>query len=117
MPLQPIYEQWDSALNEEERAIVASLSSFSREVIAPFAQECDRRPSAMPRAIVKEWAALGMNGLQTPVEYDGLNATYFAKIRAAQELARWSFACAFSLNNMQGVTTRIAQYASEEQRQ
>jgi alkylation response protein AidB-like acyl-CoA dehydrogenase len=70
----------------------------------------------MPKSIVRQWAKLGMTGIQTPRDLGGQGASYFAKIRVAQELARRSFACAFSLNNIQSLVWMIATRASEEVR-
>ncbi len=114
MPASRIVEPLDGRLTEEERHAVAAVTAFARESVAPLVLEA-ARPAGMPREVARRWAALGMNGLQTPRALGGLNASYFAKLRAAQEVARWSFAAAFSLNNMQGVTTRIAHYGTPQQ--
>ena len=112
----PLFSQWQSRLGDAERAALAPLAAFSTNVIAPFAQRDAHERGPMPRDIVAQWAALGMIGLQTPTASGGLGASYFAKICAAQAIARSSFACAFSLNNIQSVATRIARFGTDEQR-
>lgn len=112
----PFYAIWEERLTEAERALQPGIRRFCEEVIAPFAQEAARSRSPMRKSLLREWAKLGMLGLQTPTELGGLGASYFARIRMVQQLARHSFACAFSLNNAQSMVLSIATKASLEVR-
>lgn len=116
MPVLPFYSQWQARLDPREAAVVEPVTAFARDVIAPLARDPSAQCDGLPRAIVAQWSALGMLGLEVPVERGGLGASYFAKIRVVQELARWSFACAFALNNMQSVAVRVARFGNDEQR-
>ncbi len=91
-----------------------AAGSFCDEVITPFADQAVYSRQSIPRSTVRAWAKLGMTAIQTPSILGGLGGSYFAKIRVAQELARRSFACAFSLNNMQSLAWMIAVHASAE---
>lgn len=112
----PFYAIWDERLTDQEKDRMPSIRNFCEEVIVGFADEAERSRIPMQKSVAREWAKLGMLGLQTPIEYGGLGASYFAKIRTVQELARRSFACAFSLNNMQSLVYIIATRATEEVR-
>lgn len=105
-----VFEALDARLTADERASIEAVTAFTREQIEPRLR--NGMAGGLPREIAKGWAALGMTALQTPKALGGLDASYFAKLRAAQALARCSFAAAFSLNNMQSVATRIARHGS-----
>ena len=110
----PFYSIWDEQLKPHELAPMSAVSMFCDDVIAPFAAQAVYSRQAMPKSIVQQWATLGMTAIQTPVALGGLGGSYFAKIRVAQELARRSFSCAFSLNNIQSLVWMIATRASSE---
>jgi acrylyl-CoA reductase (NADPH) len=116
MPDLAFYEQLDDRLRSAEREAVEAVREFARSRVAPLARTSAAR-GTLPREILRGYAALGMTGLQTPRSLGGMDASYYAKVRAAQEIARFSFACAFSLNNLQGFTTRIARYGTPSQRE
>jgi alkylation response protein AidB-like acyl-CoA dehydrogenase len=113
----PFYAIWEERLTEAERALQPMVRRFCEETVAHFAQEAVRSRSPMRKSFLREWAKLGMLGLQTPAELGGLGASYFARIRVVQQLARHSFACAFSLNNMQSMVLSIATKASPDVRE
>jgi alkylation response protein AidB-like acyl-CoA dehydrogenase len=112
----PFYAIWDERLKPFELKLLPAVTAFCDQIIAPFAEQAAHAKQPMQKSIVREWAKLGMTGLQTPVELGGLGGSYFAKIRVAQELARRSFACAFSLNNIQSLVWMIATRASQQVR-
>ena len=117
MTASGIYEIWEKRLFGDEKAALARIETFCSDVVEPFARNAavDRLP--VSRKLAKAWGGLGMLGLQTPRELGGLGASYFAKISMVQALARRSFACAFSLNNMQSLVYILATRAHEEVRE
>lgn len=112
-----IYSLWNDTLTESEIKIVSDVSTFCSRHIAPLVEDSVHSKNHLPREIVKKWGSLGLPGLQTPVALGGLGASYMAKICMVQEIARYSFACAFSLNNMQSLVLSIATRASPQVRE
>jgi len=112
-----IYELWDKRLSRSERDALSRIEPFCRDVIEPFAKEAFVERLPVSRELAKAWGALGMLGLQTPQELGGLGASYFAKISMVHALAKRSFACAFSLNNMQSMVCILATRAQKEVRE
>lgn len=112
----PFYEQLSARLTLDERTDIAAVSEFAQEVLGRYVTSPAAKGS-LSREIVLQWADLGMIGLQTPQDLGGKEQSFFAKVRAAQEIARVSFSCAFSLNNIQSVATRIARFGTPSQRE
>lgn len=109
------YDVWDSRLTADETEHIRKIAAFADDHLLPLA--CDSASAApIPRNVVGLWGQQGFPGLQSPVARGGLGASYFAKICMVQELARRSFACAFSLNNMQSLTLTIATHENQEVR-
>jgi acrylyl-CoA reductase (NADPH) len=111
------YAIWDSRLTDDERKLVHLAAEFARATFAPFTKQSRTQRLPLSRDIVRAWARLGLQRLQTPREFGGHGASYFAKIRIVQELARHGFAAAFSLNNSHSMATAIATQAGDEVRQ
>ncbi len=99
----------------DEDAYVALAQDFAHRVIAPNAAAWDAAGAALPRAVVAEWAALGLNALQVPTAGGGGGIGFHGKLRVAEALAAHCFASAFALNNMQGAVTRMAREGSPDQ--
>jgi alkylation response protein AidB-like acyl-CoA dehydrogenase len=108
-------KQGDLPLTPDERALVAAAADFTRRVIAPNAAEWDRTGSALPRSVVQEWAALGLNAMQVSSDRGGAGASFPAKIAVAEAVARTCMASAFALINIQGSVTRIEREGSADQ--
>jgi len=102
-------------LNAAEQALLATAVAFTGRVIAPSADAWDRAGSALPRAVVEEWAALGLNSLQISPARGGAGASYHTKIAVAEAVARSCMASAFALNNIQGSVTRMEREGSPAQ--
>ncbi|CAN7335638.1 acyl-CoA dehydrogenase family protein [Variovorax sp. LjRoot178] len=105
---QRLYDIWDDSLSAQERELVDRARAFCQEVLVPFAQMAHRDRLPMSKAVVRAWAATGLQGMQTPTEFGGQGASYFTKIRVVHELSRHSFAAAFSLNNSHSMVTMLA---------
>ncbi len=69
----------------------------------------------MPRDVVREWAAIGLNALQVSAARGGGGAAFHTKLEVAEAIARVDFAAAFALNNMQGSVTRLEREGSPRQ--
>jgi len=102
-------------ITSAERALIDRAEDFAARVIAPDAAAWERARSPLPREVVREWSALGLNGLQVATAHGGQGASYYCKVRVAEALARVCMASSFALNNMQGFVTRIEREGSAEQ--
>ncbi len=102
-------------LTAAEQSLLERAVQFTRRVIAPAAAVWDAAGVALPRAVVQEWAALGLNALQVSAAHGGGGAGYFAKIAVAQAVAGTCMASAFALNLAQGSVTRMEREGSPEQ--
>ena len=111
------FAQIDALLTPAEQQIVARASDFCRRRIAADTLAAFGAHQSYPIAILEEWAALGFLALQAPQSVGGFDASFLCKIRLAQEVALYSFATAFSLNNLQGSVTRVARAGSARQQQ
>jgi isovaleryl-CoA dehydrogenase len=67
----------------------AQVRRFSRERIAPRAEEIDRS-NEFPRDLWPELGAAGLLGITVPEEYGGANLGYLAHIVAMEEISRAS---------------------------
>ncbi len=104
-----------ASLTPLEAGLVAAANDFARRVVAPGAPAWDAAGSALPRAAVDEWVALGLHTLQVSAERGGGGGGYHAKLLVAQALAAECFACAFAFTNMQGHVTRMEREGSPDQ--
>jgi alkylation response protein AidB-like acyl-CoA dehydrogenase len=111
------FEELDSGLTTRELALVRTAAAFCVDVLEPQLARARSRGEPCDRAVVEQWAATGMLGLQVPEERGGFGASFLCKIRIAQEMAGHSFAGAFCLNNMQGMATRLWRHGSSVQKE
>jgi short/branched chain acyl-CoA dehydrogenase len=74
-------------LNEEQRALKATVREFADGEIAPHAGEWDRT-GTFPAATIRKLGELGVMGLVFPEQYGGLGAGTLAFVVAVEELAR-----------------------------
>ncbi len=98
-----------------EQDFVARAQDFAARVIAPNAAAWDAAGAALPRAVVAEWAELGLNALQVSQARGGGGAGYHCKLLVAEAVAAQCFPSAFALNNMQGAVTRMEREGSADQ--
>ena len=98
-----------------EQALVATAEAFAARVIAPAAPVWEANHGALPRAVVQEYAAIGLAGLQVSAGRGGGAASYACKLRVAEAIAAHDFAAAFALNNLQGSVTRMEREGSPAQ--
>lgn len=110
------YADWDALLTPHEVELVRRANSFCASELVPFAQRAHRTGEVLPKKLIQAWAALGLQGLQTPLELGGQGASYLAKIRVVQVLSRFAFAAAFSLNNSHSMVHMVATQTSDRLR-
>jgi short-chain 2-methylacyl-CoA dehydrogenase len=77
----------DFELNDEQRAIRDLARDFSREVVAPAAEELDRE-HRFPLDIVRQMGELGIFGLPFSEEYGGAGADFLSYCLALEEISR-----------------------------
>jgi alkylation response protein AidB-like acyl-CoA dehydrogenase len=74
-------------LNDEQRAVRATVREFAEGEIAPHADAWDRA-GAIPSPVVRQLGELGVMGLPFPERYGGVGAGSLAMAVALEELAR-----------------------------
>ena len=97
----------DYVPTSSEAKLIARAEEFARRVIAPNAALWEAERKSLPRPVIQEWAALGLNALQVSEARGGGGASFHCKLRVAEAMAAHCFASAFALNNMQGSVTRM----------
>jgi alkylation response protein AidB-like acyl-CoA dehydrogenase len=98
----------DGRLNPEETAAIAAARTFADAVVAPAAQDWERR-RAVPSAVYDQAGAAGLMRLLPAPELGGLGLGVTALARVMEELASQCMAFAFSLvvhNNLVGNIAR-----------
>jgi alkylation response protein AidB-like acyl-CoA dehydrogenase len=109
------HDPYDAELTPHERLAVHRARAYCEGDFRHAVNEAFVAGEPFPRSVIDDWAALGLLGLQVDRSQGGLGASYLAKIRVAQEMARHGFAAAFCLNNMQGIATRVGRQGSAKQ--
>src|SRR5919198_3641992 len=92
----------DFDLSQEQRDFRRSVREFADEVIAPRAEEMDRREE-FPLDIVKQMGELGLFGLPFPEEYGGQGSDFLTFCIAVEELARVDSSMAITLEAAVGL--------------
>src|SRR3954462_3390180 len=80
---------FDFGLGEELDAVRDQVRRFSRERIAPRAEEIDRT-NEFPRDLWPELGAAGLLGITVPDRWGGANLGYLAHIICMEEISRAS---------------------------
>src|SRR5207237_6565227 len=91
-----------------------AVRQFAEEVIAPRAEEMDRREE-LPLDIVKQMGEMGLFGLPFPEEYGGQGADFLTFCLAVEELARVDSSMAITLEAAVGLGANpIHAFGTEE---
>jgi alkylation response protein AidB-like acyl-CoA dehydrogenase len=107
----------DFDLSQEQQDFRRSVREFAEEVIAPRAEEMDRREE-FPLDIVKQMGELGLFGLPFPEEYGGQGADFLTLCIAIEELARIDSSVAITLEAGVGLGANpIYKFGTEEQKE
>ena len=106
----------DFSLSPEQEAFVARARTFAREHVQPAAAHIDEA-GAYPRALVAEAAALGLMGVNIPVQFGGAGRDYvtYALAMEAVSQASATLAVILSVNNSL-VVEPILEHGTDEQR-
>jgi short/branched chain acyl-CoA dehydrogenase len=107
----------DFDLSPEQEQFRKSVREFAEEVIAPRAEEMDRKEE-LPMDIVKQMGELGLFGVPFPEEYGGQGADFLTFCLAIEELARVDSSIAITLEAAVGLgATPIFHFGTEDQKQ
>jgi short/branched chain acyl-CoA dehydrogenase len=107
----------DFDLTEEQEEFRRAVRAFADEVIAPRAEEMDRKEE-LPMDIVKQMAEMGLFGLPFPEEYGGQGADFLTLCVAIEEIARVDSSIAITLEAAVGLGANpIFHFGTEEQKQ
>jgi alkylation response protein AidB-like acyl-CoA dehydrogenase len=106
----------DFDLTEEQQEFRRTVRKFAEEVIAPRAEEMDRREE-LPLDIVQQMGEMGLFGLPFPEEYGGQGADFLTFALAVEELARIDSSMAITLEAAVGLGANpIFAFGTEEQK-
>jgi short-chain 2-methylacyl-CoA dehydrogenase len=107
----------DFDLTVEQQEFRKAVRGFAEEVIAPRAEEMDRREE-LPLDIVKQMGEMGLFGLPFPEEYGGQGSDFLTLVLAIEELARVDSSIAITLEAGVGLGANpIHAFGTEEQKQ
>jgi alkylation response protein AidB-like acyl-CoA dehydrogenase len=107
----------DFELNDEQRALRATLREFAEAEIAPHADAWDQAEQ-VPLDVVRKLGDLGVMGLAFPEEYGGVGAGTLAFAIAIEELARIDSSTAITVGASVSLGGGpIFLFGSEEQKQ
>jgi short-chain 2-methylacyl-CoA dehydrogenase len=107
----------DFDLTPEQEEFRTAVREFAEEVIAPRAEEMDRREE-LPLDIVKQMGEMGLFGLPFPEEYGGQGADFLTLAIAIEELGRIDSSIAITLEAGVGLGANpIHSFGTEEQKQ
>jgi alkylation response protein AidB-like acyl-CoA dehydrogenase len=107
----------DFDLTQEQEAFRRAVREFAEEVIAPRAEDMDRREE-LPLDIVKQMGRMGLFGLPFPEEYGGQGSDFLTFCLAVEEIARIDSSMAITLEAAVGLGANpIHAFGTEEQKQ
>jgi len=107
----------DFDLTPEQEQFRKAVREFAEEVVAPRAEEMDRREE-LPLDIVKQMGEMGLFGLPFPEEYGGQGSDFLTLVIAIEELARIDSSIAITLEAGVGLGANpIHAFGTEEQKQ
>ena len=105
-----------SALSDEQRAVRELVREFALEEVRPVARETDAEES-FPEEVWDGLAELGLTGLTVPEEYGGFDADRTTYAVVNEELAYGALAVATALSVHCLVTSCLAEFGSDTQRE
>ncbi len=106
-----ITAEFDAALSQPERDLIARARAFAETQVGPNAARWEwerKHPTDAVRAACTE----GLHIVELPAAQGGLGLSFSAKLRMCEEIARHDYAFAFSLVNHANATTRLARDGS-----
>jgi len=103
-------------LDEEQSEIRDIVRRFTAQEITPHAEAWDEE-NHFPREIYSKIAKLGLMGMTTPEEYGGTGLSRLAGALVYEELAKGEMATAVGLSVHNMITSSIARFGNEEQRE
>jgi alkylation response protein AidB-like acyl-CoA dehydrogenase len=76
-----------TSLTQEEQLLRDTVRRFAQRKIAPLVRQMDESQKIAPE-ILRELFALGLMGLEIPVDFGGAGASFFSSILAIEEISR-----------------------------
>jgi alkylation response protein AidB-like acyl-CoA dehydrogenase len=102
-------------LNDEERAIVATVRQFVERDVAPVVDELEHA-NTYPEALIERMKVLGVYGLLVPEEFGGLGVSTACFAAVTEELARGWMSLAGAMGGHGVVVTLLSRFGTDEQR-
>jgi alkylation response protein AidB-like acyl-CoA dehydrogenase len=102
-------------LNDEERAIVATVRQFVERDVAPVVDELEHA-NTYPEALIERMKVLGVYGLLVPEEFGGLGVSTACFAAVTEELARGWMSLAGAMGGHGVVVNLLSRFGTDEQR-
>ncbi|SFF90835.1 acyl-CoA dehydrogenase family protein [Blastococcus tunisiensis] len=102
-------------LNDEERAIVATVRQFVEREVAPVVDELEHA-NTYPGALIERMKVLGVYGLLVPEEFGGLGVSTACFAAVTEELARGWMSLAGAMGGHGVVVNLLSRFGTDEQR-
>ena len=93
--------------------LLARTEAFARDVVMPGAQRWETE-QRIAREAIEAAAAIGLTGLEVPVEWAGLGLGFSVKAQVAEVLAAADFGFTMSLINTANIANKLAREAPAE---
>lgn len=104
-------------LDAEQKALRETVRKFAGDVIAPIAEEVDKK-NEFPNHLWKQLGALGVLGITAPPQYGGLGLGYTEHCIAMEEISRASASIGLSYGAHSNLcVNQIVRNGNEEQKQ
>ncbi|MBM5812146.1 MAG: acyl-CoA dehydrogenase [Gammaproteobacteria bacterium] len=108
----------DFNLTEEQQALRQSARDYAQERLLPLAEHCERNDEPPSRELLREFAGMGLLGVNVAERYGGLGLGNLEALIVLEQLARVSSAIAFPVfESSVGPVRVIEHYGSESLRQ
>ncbi|MEX5635426.1 acyl-CoA dehydrogenase family protein [Parafrankia sp. FMc2] len=103
------------ALDEGERAIIATVAEFVDKQVKPVVQRLEHE-NVYPEALIEQMKKLGIYGLAVPEEYGGVAVSMQCYVLVTEELSRGWMSLAGAMGGHTVVVKLINQFGTQEQK-
>ncbi|MEO1190883.1 MAG: acyl-CoA dehydrogenase family protein [Pseudomonadota bacterium] len=108
----------DFSLSEEQSALQQTVRRFAQTELPAVAAEVEAKDHAPGPAVMRQYAELGLLGVNLPAAYGGGGMSHFEAVLVLEEVAKISIGVAFPIfESCFGPALAIANFAPEELRQ
>ena len=111
-----MFDDADSGLTEEERAMVEVVARFVHERVRPVVRDLEHNDT-YPAALIDEMKELGVFGLLVPAEYGGVDVSTRCLALVTEQLARGWMSLAGAMGGHSVICFVLRHYGTPAQRE